>query len=477
MMKVVEKVNYQTTGGRGQHQRRQTSQPSFSGTVNPQELERELKNLMPSSLKLMNKLAKNMGEVQNIIFNSLGTGLVAPIFIKWNPLSKTDEDTRTYSAWRQPISAVLAVVTQAGITAPFNTLINNMSNSGYLGEKYNKSALRDENYIKKLVKKESPHATKEQLKEKIELKKKEQVEAILTSMKNKNVIMLKNYKGETVPMSKNEYTNLLRETVEDMLKELSGKKKELKITRQKRMARSEYLRTHNAEAKKVLEEINDEFQRNSSLPSLKAYLKKKIKSLRSSKANPELIQMVKEVVGRAPAIKLHNKATDSAIINGMKGKVNKMLGHVEKYSDAKTAGEVMEAVENSIKKQFDAVQEAAEFFDDIKKSITNSNATVAQIEQIFEEKFAQSNNKYLKKDFSAEVIEKLKKNVTNNLKGYKQIAGLIVSCAVLPFTCALLNWVYPIFMDAVFPNLSNKKHDNESSALIAKAPKKVEVNQ
>ena len=93
---------------------------------------------MPSSQKIMNKLAKNMGEVQNIIFNSLGTGLVAPIFIKWNPLSKTDEDTRTYSAWRQPISAVLAVVTQAGITAPFNTLINNMSNSGYLGEKYNK---------------------------------------------------------------------------------------------------------------------------------------------------------------------------------------------------------------------------------------------------------------------------------------------------------------------------------------------------
>ena len=153
-----------------------------------------------------------------------------------------------------------------------------------------------------------------------------------------------------------------------------------------------------------------------------------------------------------------------------------MLGHVEKYGNTKTAGEVIEAVENSIRKQFEAVQEAADFFDDIKKSITDRNATVAQIEQRFEEKFAQSKNKLLKKDFSAEVIEKFKKNVTNNLKGYKQIAGLIVSCAVLPFTCALLNWVYPIFMDAVFPNLSNKKHDNESSALVAKAPKKVEVN-
>ena len=69
------------------------------------------------------------------------------------------------------------------------------------------------------------------------------------------------------------------------------------------------------------------------------------------------------------------------------------------------------------------------------------------------------------------MIEKYKNNIKNNLKGYKQFTGLIISLAVLPITCCLLNWVYPRFMDAVFPNLSNKKHDNESKQLVDKAPK------
>ena len=70
---------------------------------------------------------------------------------------------------------------------------------------------------------------------------------------------------------------------------------------------------------------------------IKSIFEEKIKSLRSNKANPELIQMVKEVAGRAPAIKLHNKATDSAIINGMKGKVTKMLGHLRKIRQHKNS--------------------------------------------------------------------------------------------------------------------------------------------
>lgn len=474
MMKV-EKVNYNANTGVPKIQARPANQPSFSGSVNPQELQKEIKGLMPSSLKMMSKLAKSMGEVQNIIINSLGTGLIAPIFIKWNPLSKTDEDTRTYSAWRQPISAVLAVVTQAGITAPFNTLITNMSNSGYLGEKYNKSAIRDEDYIEKLIKRESPAATKEQIAKKVAIKKTEQIEAMLTSLRNKNTIMMKNYKGDTVPMSKPEYKNLLTETVDDLLKNVKDAKEEILTKSKKRKARSEYLRTHNADASKVLEEVKLELQKVNSVSSIKAYLNKKVKALQSSNADPELIQMIKEISGRAPSIKKNDKNADASLLKEMRGKVNKMIGHVKKYANATSANEVIEHVENSLKAQLEDVQDAKKFLEQIRKAIIDENISVAQIEKLFEEKVAKTKNKLLNKAFANEVIEKLKTNVANNLKGFKQIAGVIVSCAVLPFTCALLNWVYPIFMDAVFPNLSNKKHDNESSALVAKAPKKVEV--
>lgn len=477
MMKVVEKVNYQTSAGRSNTGRRTVKQPSFYGKINPKLLEEDMKNLMPNSFKMMNRLAKNMGEVQNIVLNALATGLVAPIFIKWNPLSKTDEDTRTYSAWRQPISAVLAVVTQAGITIPFNKLITNMSNSGYLGEKYNSSAVRDDDYIEKLVKKESPYATKEQLTKRIAAKKAQQTESIMSNLLNKNVIMLKNYKGETVPMSKNEYKNLLTETVNDMLKDLKETKNELKITSKKRKIRAEFLRTHSEEVKKVLNEINEELYKPNSVSDLKTYLSKKIKELKSNKTNPELIQMVKEIAGRAPATRLHDQATENAIIKAMRGKVTKMLGHTATYANAKTAEEAMAIAENSIKGHFEAVENAREFFTSIKKSIAQDKLTVAEIKNLFIEKYQTTKNELLNRDFPVDVVERLKKNISSNLKGFKQITGIIVSCAMLPFTCALLNWVYPIFMDAVFPNLSNKKHDNEASALVAKAPKKVEVSK
>ena len=69
------------------------------------------------------------------------------------------------------------------------------------------------------------------------------------------------------------------------------------------------------------------------------------------------------------------------------------------------------------------------------------------------------------------MMGKYKKNVEQNLKAHKQFTGIVISLAVLPITCCLLNWIYPRFMDAVFPNLSNKKHDNESKQLVEKAPK------
>ena len=145
-------------------------QVNFTGApkVTAGMIEKEISPLMPKSIQAISKLGSNVSELQDIIINSLGTGLVAPIFIKWNPLSKTDEDTRTYSAWRQPVSAVLAIVTQGFITIPFNHTIKNMTNSGWFGEKYNQTPFMDDDYIKKQIKKNKPGLTKEQLELEIE---------------------------------------------------------------------------------------------------------------------------------------------------------------------------------------------------------------------------------------------------------------------------------------------------------------------
>src|SRR5574344_931179 len=51
-----------------------------------EDVAEELEKIMPRSLNGMKKLKDNINEFQNILINSLGTGLIAPIFIKWNPL-------------------------------------------------------------------------------------------------------------------------------------------------------------------------------------------------------------------------------------------------------------------------------------------------------------------------------------------------------------------------------------------------------
>ena len=92
---VKQRINNQAV-----QQLYQQYKPNFTARVQIPEravdinLKNEIKAFMPPSIKGMKKFSDNMGEVQNIIINALGTGLVAPIFIKWNPLSKTDEDTR-----------------------------------------------------------------------------------------------------------------------------------------------------------------------------------------------------------------------------------------------------------------------------------------------------------------------------------------------------------------------------------------------
>lgn len=62
------------------------------------------------------------GEVQSILVNATGTGVFAPVVIACNPisnkgtliffdpLSQDEKNSRAYSAWRQPLSAILAAI-------------------------------------------------------------------------------------------------------------------------------------------------------------------------------------------------------------------------------------------------------------------------------------------------------------------------------------------------------------------------------
>ena len=42
-------------------------------------------------------------------------------------------------------------------------------------------------------------------------------------------------------------------------------------------------------------------------------------------------------------------------------------------------------------------------------------------------------------------------------KNFKKLSGLVFGLAILPFTCGLLNWAYPRFMEKFFPELCDAK--------------------
>lgn len=474
----VEKVKYRINNPA--HLQKKPQRPQHftgmlgSGTVSTGiDMGKEVSALMPSSVKAMKKVSDNMGEVQNIIINALGTGLVAPIFIKWNPLSKTDEDTRTYSAWRQPVSAVLAVVTQVGITIPFNRMIERRGNNGFYDEDFNKTLFQDKKYIAKQIKQQYPHATAKQLEALTKAKMNEQ-KANLRRMIKENKIIMSTYEGKPHKYSDEKFINLLNEVVDKKLAfENSEKERCEKVIKPRKIQRCEYYRANNEEALKIFTEIDKKLE-NSSPQEVKKYVKSLLKN---TKKDSELASIYTDILDR-------RGNNDQEIKIAMKDKLKGILEDIEKYSPEKfpTSESLATHIKNvGNKTRLNPIEDAIEILNNMKEQIKNKK-TVAQIEEYLDkivnnaaETGGKEKHRLANFKLSDEVAKALENKVKNNLKGHKQIMGLIVSFLMLPVSCSLLNWCYPRFMDAVFPNLSNKKHPQEVKDLVEKANQQMEV--
>ena len=431
---------------------------------------KEINNLNTPVLKGINKLRNNIGEFQDICINALGTGLLAPIFIKYNPLSKTDEDTRTYSAWRQPLSAGLAILTQGVFTIPIVKLINSMANKGALNIDCNNTPFKDKKYVMHYIKKLHPELDKQQ----IETQANEYIEnqnknLINTLRKENTVYYTQKGKTETIQIPKEKYTEVLNKTVDSMLSEENERLKvcqEIKL--KKRVDRSEFYRNNYETSKKLLDEIETKINSTDDIKEINKFLKNKYKELKKSKANQQLLDIITET-------KIHGSAGKDKMLE----KVNKMQRHVEKYKNFTSKEQVVNAVKESISQRINEHKDSIEFLKKIKQAIAE-NKTVSQIEEMFKQKIKQSKeaNKEFRlsdKIFSKEVANKLKDLTKKHIEGVKRIATLAGALIILPISCELLNWVYPRFMDIAFPKLSSKKHTNESKDLIDKANKNSEV--
>ena len=463
----VDKVNVNITGsspkipGKSKYNIDQTS---FKSNIPQVVIENEINRLNRPVLRGINKLRNNIGEFQDICINAFGTGIIAPIFIKNNPISKTDEDTRTYSAWRQPLSAGLAIVTQGLITIPVVNLINNMANNGALPISCNKTPFKDEKYIAKLIKQLNPDLNKAQIDAKVLEYQKEQTKNLLNNLKKENTVYYNTPDNpEPIKIDKEKFKDLLNRTVDDMIKQ---EKDELNrcdnVKLQKRFKRSEFYRTHNAEAARLLDEMEQDVSSTENISEIKNKFKSRYKKLKSQKANQHLLDMLTETRDRSFAGKAE-----------MLEKIKKMRSHVKKYEHFATREDVLATVQESLRIRKEEHNVALSFLENVKNAIAE-NKTISEIEDMFLAKSKEPRKAGIEfrlsdKIFSEEVASKLKALTKSHIEGVKRIATLTAALMVLPVSCSLLNWIYPRFMDAVFPKLSSKKHNNEAKELVDKA--------
>lgn len=148
-----------------------TAKPAFGAAINnAAQTITTIKKDFPLIPRLLFWLNKHNGEIANNIVIAIGTAFVAPIFIAFNPFSKEDKETKIYSAWRQPLSAVLSLTAAVCANMQFNRLSEKAASIGQLGD-IDMTATPADSYLKAVIKKDNPKISQKALEDRVAIKK------------------------------------------------------------------------------------------------------------------------------------------------------------------------------------------------------------------------------------------------------------------------------------------------------------------
>lgn len=568
---------------------------SFTGTaskageaVNLLKYDRVLSNsLKPYHQKWINwmkSLEWLKGESGNIIITAIGTGIVAPMFIGLNPFVKapkdaTEEqkkevrDTKWYTAIRQPISAVLALVFQASILKyidkGLDSIFNNPNYSKKVWIKTDHSALNTDTYVKELVKKEmkregetkpsllraifSPDARikrgiyYEHFDQRVKALQKEQLDKLAKSFAEKNIIKVgerqldNKMMGEIINAQIDSYINTARKLLKDdqrivdcvdkadllvkneqYFKDLANKLplKEIEQVQIKELVTQvlpiedikkakdpEFAKKLKNEAGETLDILIGRFDgKNKEITDLL----KKLKAETLKDTPQDLIKSCKEVVDgvKEDKTKLYKQLTDTVkdlyekeTVKGLKEELKSILDksedlrgnrvsrilerikNIKKSCEGKEGGYTREnyrAVMNEkMSKITDRIQRLMDCKigkDELEK--TDSKAVKQVVEKIYEalkldKKDPIASIVLADTDMFGSVKSKIYKDLTktyksiikNAFKNFNQVSKMIIGAVItIPITCTALNWVYPRFMEIVFPGLAGVKKAKAEAA-------------
>ena len=470
-------------------------------------VEKDMMNLLhhKKAIEFMKSFDWLKGEIGGILLTAIGTGLVAPIFIGFNPFvhapknatqkEKDDvKNTKQYTAMRQPVSAALAILFQASvqkyIDKGLDAVFNNPELSKYARLNLDQQVVNTDTYIKANVKKEmnaqglkkpslisawfsqeareKREAYAQAFDSRVNAIKDEQLKKVADVLKETGKIVIgdRNLDHKTT-------AELINKQIDSYINDaLALKKNSDQIRFYKERAKTlieneEYIR-------KIFKDIPVEQVRTTMDPKELENLYKQVGAsvqvLLDKETNPEIQVILREIIDKPEDLRANRIERTFQRIESIKRMCKSYENGFtpENYEDAihernkvlsKRIVELKEAKikepalanENSIKSAIKKVIEACKFNkgDKIMEPIFDNTSTFSskKIEEIGEKVYK-------------DIAKAYKKLVDHNYKSWNQITKIGVGVLItLPITCTALNWVYPRFMELFFPKLAGVKKD------------------
>lgn len=464
--------SYRNFGAQNTAQQR----PNFTAKL--PRLAQEMKDHLPDKgkkmINILDKFEPLRGEAGGIIITALGTGIVAPIFIAFNPFSKAPkgatkeekkehENTKVYTAWRQPISAVLAALFQLSvlkyIDRGLNSLFNKPENAKNMWIELNQSRMNNDKYLERIAEKEikneklkfnNKDELKEEIARRVDAKKSAQLEDVTNELMRTGRIKM----GENVYLPDKTVASALNEQIDKYIEDARNVKISEKGL-EYYSKRGELLMNNRFELTQILNAAPDDAKK------LEKYLKETIEKTN----NKEVKDLLQEILDKSPANLRKSKCVrtiarirkiDEACIGGYSkdNYLNSMIKDngeldqlIQKLRQAKI-NDIDHASPEGIKNAISQVQHHC--------LLDDKNSRLYQLLSNTEN--FKGDRTVLLKKINKDVAKGIRSSVASRYKCINQLAKIVIGMFItVPVTCTALNWTYPRFMDIFFPNLSGKK--------------------
>lgn len=441
----------------------------------------------------LRKLGLGKGEIQSQMLNAVFTSTLAPYVIYNNPFTDKSKEDKEYLAWRQPLSAVIALAGGLPMTLAINNYLNKIYDEGYNkvidlrwnpSKGYIKKQFKQEKGIKKpfflLSKDEKAQFTKFEKAFKRHRKNafarllsedpgKDNANFVIDE-KTKTISIVKNGKqhkiGKNIPNigTREQLNNFLNEnnfynrSVGDIMQkefhfefhddgELKGQLKN--GVAKEAMSKSKALdfakeigliSEDRVDDSKLRESISKSRQRKHS-PSLADILYGDIETTaRETAKNDSLVQKANKIF--------------NAIGRDTTRNVQMIIGEEAGKETSTSLGQFLHQIGYKLEPTKEGDKPLQSFMDKKVKDALDELKGIFVTEDL--EGFKHEANI---DDFAKNMLERMGKRNSSFAGTQKTKFGMILNIGVVMITCSILNWVYPRFMEKFRPNLvqSHKK--------------------